>query len=114
MAADPDEYHRRIWFFEFFRGVCDPDVPSFEELISEQPPRTGDVRFDALLAASAEYVAEEHGVATPRWCLDESLRLGEPWNLAQWGHAKLLARRNSPTAFAKRNIYIESRDLINV
>jgi hypothetical protein len=114
MAEDPDEGHRLTWFFEFFRGIGDPGVPSFTELIDERPPCTGDVRFDALLVATAEHVAHEHDVSIPAWCADSSKTLKESWNLARWSHARVQAQKNSPVAFAERGIYIEARDLINV
>jgi len=113
MIDEPRYKHRLKLFFEFFRGVGDEDA-TVSELIAEEPPRVGDVRFDAILAASAEYVAYCHGLPVPRWAADDSRTLDFGWFIPEYQQARRWAMVYSPPAFKSRGVYIEERDLVNV
>lgn len=113
MRADGDYKHRLKWAFEFFRGVGD-DGADVAALIAEQPGLVGDRRFDAFLAAAAEYVAYHHGVAAPEWCYAPSRILDFGWHIAEYQQARRWAYSRTPGAFMVRGIYIEERELANV
>jgi hypothetical protein len=46
-------------------------------LLRDEPPPTGDERWDALLAAVAEHLAAQHDLAPPEWA--ETRVLQQPW-----------------------------------
>jgi len=54
-----------VWeFLEEYRWEPDNVQPS---LLCDEPPVTGDERWDVLLAALAEYLAAQHDRAAPEW-----------------------------------------------
>jgi len=113
MIEEPRYKHRLKLVFEFFRGAGD-DEADIAELIADEPPRVGDVRFDAILAASAEYVADQHGLPVPVWAEDDSRTLDSDWLIPEYEKAQEWARTDAPPAFKKRRVFIEERDLANV
>jgi len=46
--------------------------------MAEEPPPTGDARFDAALAGLCEYFAREAGLPVPEWT-EAPWRFVEPW-----------------------------------
>jgi transcriptional regulator with XRE-family HTH domain len=62
-------------FADDFRGSS---RPGRIVLIREEPPATGDARFDAALAGVAELFAAEGGLPAPAW-VNEPSRFVEPW-----------------------------------
>lgn len=113
MLDEPRYKHRLKLVFEFFRGVGDADA-DLGQLIAQEPPRVGDARFDAILAASAEYVAYHHDLPVPEWAVDDSRTLDFGWFIPEYQQARRWAMAYSPAAFKARGIYIEERDLANV
>ena len=113
MLAEPRYKHRLKLVFEFFRGVGDEGA-DLAQLIAQEPPRIGDPRFDAILAAAAEYVAYHHDLDVPRWAADDSRTLDFGWFIPEYQQARRWAMVHSPPAFKARGIYIEERDLANV
>lgn len=113
MIAEPRYKHRLKLLFEFFRGVGDPEA-DLARLLAQEPPLVGDVRFDAILAASAEYVAYHHGLAVPQWATEDARTLDFGWFIPEYQQARRWAVVDSPAAFKARGIYIEERDLVNV
>lgn len=109
-ANDPDKLK---WFFEFCRGMGDPEV-DIAALIERRPATTGDLRFDTLLAAAAEHYAFHGGVDTPQWCSDDIYYLQTPWWIPGTRQANVWAFVYAPAAFRVRGIFIERRDLANV
>src|SRR4249920_2386481 len=64
-----------VWeFLEEYRWEPDDVQPS---LPGDEPPTTGDERWDALLAALAEHLAAHHDLAAPEWT--EIRVLQRPW-----------------------------------
>lgn len=113
IQAAPTYKHRLKWLFEFFRGVGDPEA-DLAALIAEEPAETGDVRFDAFLAASAEYVALHHDLTPPPWCFEAKRVLPFGWHIAETQQARRWAYGRTPGPFLGRGIYIEERELGNV
>jgi hypothetical protein len=64
-----------VWeFLEEYRWEPDDVQPS---LLVDEPPTTGDKRWDALLAALAEHLTAQHDLAAPEWT--EIRVLQRPW-----------------------------------
>jgi hypothetical protein len=74
-TAESKTRWKLVWeFLEEYRWEPD-DVQS--SLLRDEPPPTGDERWDALLAAVAEHLAAQHDLAPPEWA--ETRVLQQPW-----------------------------------
>ncbi len=62
-------------FADDFRGSSRPGKIA---LLADDPPPTGDARFDAALAGVAELFAAEAAIPAPEW-VDGPTRFVEPW-----------------------------------
>lgn len=78
-------------------------------LLDEPPTSTGDERWDAFLAALAEYLAARDGRGTPDWVGFRPLvRFWFPFNTAA---ARADAIVHAPAAFRSRGIYLSQHEL---
>lgn len=66
---------------------------------------------DATLAAYADLLAERIGVAPPAWCLEPERVAPEPWFANEGPRGRILALRDSPPAFKRRNLFSFAPDL---
>jgi transcriptional regulator with XRE-family HTH domain len=90
-------------FADDFRGSSRPGRIA---LVREEPPPTGDPRFDAALAGAAELFAREAGLATPGW-VEGPVRFVEPWWFVSSRptlDAYVLA--HTPAVFARHGVFI--------
>jgi hypothetical protein len=78
-------------------------------LLRDEPPPTGDERWDALLAALAEHLAAQHDLAPPEWA--EMRVLQQPWFPAELEIQRADALVWAPAAFRKHGVYLSARDL---
>src|ERR1035437_3194682 len=89
-----------VWeFLEEYRWEPDGVQPS---LLRDEPPATGDERWDALLAA-------QHDQAAPEWT--EIRVLQRPWFPAELEAQRADALVWAPAAFRKHGVYLSARDL---
>ncbi len=96
-----------VWeFLEEYRWEPD-DVQLL--LLWDEPPATGDERWDVLLAALAEYLAAQHDRAAPEWT--EMRVLQRPWFPAELEIQRADALVWAPAAFRKHGVYLSARDL---
>ena len=75
-------------------------------LLKDDPPGTGDARFDAALAGVAELFATEGVIAAPAWVNDPT-RFVEPWWFVASRpafHAYTLA--NTPAVLARHGVFM--------
>jgi hypothetical protein len=78
-------------------------------LLSDEPAAIGDERWDTLLAALAEHLAAEHGLAPPDRA--ETRVLQRPWFPAELATQRAEALVWAPAAFRKHGVYLSARDL---
>ena len=96
-----------VWeFLEECRWEPDDVQPS---LLQDEPPATGDERWDVLLAALAEHLATQHDLAAPGWT--EIRVLQQPWFPAELETQRADALVWAPAAFRKHGVYLSARDL---
>jgi hypothetical protein len=96
-----------VWeFLEEYRWEPD-DIQ--RSLLHDEPPTTGDERWDALLAALAEHLAAQHDLAAPEWT--EIRVLPRPWFPAELETQRADALVWAPAAFRKHGVYLSARDL---
>jgi transcriptional regulator with XRE-family HTH domain len=75
-------------------------------LLSEEPPLTGDRRFDAALAGTAEFFAREVAIPAPRW-VDGSQRFVEPWwFVSSKSSLDAYTLAHTPAVFARHGVFI--------
>jgi hypothetical protein len=78
-------------------------------LVLDEPPATGDERWDVLLAALAEHLMAQHDLAPPQWTEPRVLR--RPWFPAELAVQRTEALVWAPAAFRKHGVYLSARDL---
>jgi hypothetical protein len=96
-----------VWeFLEEYRW----EPPAVQQaLVLDEPPATGDERWDVLLAALAEHLLAQHDLAPPQWT--ESRVLRRPWFPAVLAVQRAEALVWAPAAFRKHGVYLSARDL---
>ena len=90
-------------FADDFRGSSRPGRIA---LLRDEPPPTGDARFDAALAGVAELFAAEGAIAAPAW-VNRPGRFVEPWWFVASRpefHAYTLA--NTPALLARHGVFM--------
>ncbi|HNM83523.1 MAG: hypothetical protein U0Q20_02330 [Mycobacterium sp.] len=111
IAARGDDATRWRIFFEFVRGADESGAAALT-LTSREPPLTGDIRFDALLAAAAEHIAARRGRPGPLWTLTVDRFLSRPWWTSPLPSARAEAVLWTPASFRRRGIYLDRHDLV--
>jgi transcriptional regulator with XRE-family HTH domain len=102
-ARERDALRLLFGFADDFRGSSRPGQIS---LIHEEPPDTGDPRFNAALAGTAEFFARESEIAAPSW-VEESSRFVEPWWFATDRPAfEAYTFAHTPAVFARHGVFI--------
>jgi hypothetical protein len=90
-------------FVEHFDKAGDADRL---RMIEAPPDSTGEIRYDAMLAALVEYSAARWGLIPPAWVDDPDRFLEEWWFVSgmQSLHANAIVR--SPISFKRRGVFI--------
>jgi transcriptional regulator with XRE-family HTH domain len=105
-----DESTKLRLVFEFLRGAADDGQP-LRLLVAAEPRPTGDVRFDALLAAIAEDLCVHAGIAPPGWVHHDRRFLAVPWWVAELPSARARALVHAPASYRRRGVMIDPHDL---
>jgi transcriptional regulator with XRE-family HTH domain len=75
-------------------------------LLRDEPPSTGDTRFDAALAGVAEFFAAERALAAPTW-VDGASRFVEPWwFVASRPALNAYTLAHTPAVFARHGVFV--------
>jgi transcriptional regulator with XRE-family HTH domain len=102
-GREQDALRLLFGFADDFRGSSRPGQAS---LLRDEPPPTGDQRFDAALAGVAELFAMEGGIAVPGG-VNGTGRFAEPWWFVTSRpefHAYVLA--NTPAVLARHGVFM--------
>ena len=107
--------HFRDWLHEIRRHSSRPQLAA---AVQQEPPLLA-ARFvqgevaDAWLAAYAEHLAGRIGRPVPAWANKRGRVSPEPWfaTAVTSARLRLLALRDSPAAFKKRNLFTPAVDL---
>lgn len=75
--------------------------------IAARPEPCGDARFDAYLAALAEYLAMRHRLPVPDWVYDDDRFLETWWFSTGCPSLHATALQQSPAAFRRRGIFVD-------
>lgn len=91
---------------QFMDDYRETERHSRAALLEDVPPSTGDVRWDAFLAAVAEHLAYHGDLPIPRW-VDRSGRfLTQWWFPTDLPSVMASALAESPAAFRRRGIFV--------
>jgi hypothetical protein len=100
---------RWLMISEFLEEHRHEPKPRRLELLREEPPPTGDERWDVFLAALAEYLAANDGRRGPRWC--EQRHLYQFWFPFNTPLARAEAIVHAPAAFRRRGVLVARGEL---
>jgi hypothetical protein len=109
LAATVDERLRWKLVWEFLEEYRWESADKQVGLLQEEPEPVGDERWDALLAALAEHLCAEHGLAPPEWVEPRVLR--RAWFPARLAVQRTDALVRAPAAFRKHGVYLSAHDL---
>ncbi|HEY2631250.1 MAG TPA: helix-turn-helix transcriptional regulator [Solirubrobacteraceae bacterium] len=102
--GEEDDALRLVFgFADDFRGSSRPGRIA---LLNDNPPPTGDPRFDAALAGTAEFFAREAEIVPPSW-VDGPNRFVEPWWFVSSRPAfDAYVLQHTPAVFARHGVFI--------
>lgn len=109
LSREGDEKVRWKHVWEFFEEYRWEPAERQPQLLRDEPPSTGDARWDALLAALAEHLAALHDLAPPEWSRPRVL--ATPWFPSSLPSKRMEALVWAPAAFRKHGVYLSARDL---
>ncbi len=108
-VADAD----RRWslLLEFLEEYEHEPASRRRSLVEAEPASTGDVRWDALLAGIAEWLAVRDSFPAPTWVGLPERTLAEPWSPHQLASLRRLAADNAPSEIRRHGVLIDPYDL---
>jgi hypothetical protein len=109
LARHTDEKIRWKYVWEFLEEYRWEPAERRPSLLGDEPPLTGEERWDALLAAIAEHLTAELDQAPPAWT--RSRVLATPWFPSTLPSKRTEALVWAPAAFRKHGVYLSARDL---
>jgi hypothetical protein len=80
VAGEADAGRRWSLLLEFIEEYEHEPSTNRGSLVEAEPARTGDVRWDALLAGIAEWLAARDAFPAPTWVGLPERTLAEPWS----------------------------------
>ena len=83
-------------------------------LLAEDPPSTGDARWDALIAGVVEDFALHHGLPAPSWVFAPSRYLSKWWFVTSFTSMRPTAIVETPAALSGRGVFVQRASLVNV
>jgi transcriptional regulator with XRE-family HTH domain len=105
LAQDRERDALRL-LFGFADDFRSSSRPGRIALLQEEPPSTGDARFDAALAGAAEFFAREAEIQAPEW-VDGPNRFVEPWWFATSRQAfEAYTLAHTPAVFARHGVFM--------
>jgi hypothetical protein len=83
-------------------------------MIAAEPPKTGDTRWDAFVAALAEWLAVRSGLAAPDWVHADDRYLHRGWWVTRMQSMRAWEYAGSPASFKSHGVYLHRESLTNV
>ena len=109
LAATGDDRHRWRLIAEFLEEYRhEPDAVR-AALLADEPPGTGNERWDVFLAALAEHLATRDGRGVAAWAADR--RLAAFWFPFNSAAARVDAVVHAPASFRSRGIFVAPGEL---
>ncbi|MDQ1517037.1 MAG: hypothetical protein QOE80_2867 [Actinomycetota bacterium] len=111
---ETDDRRRRRLVLEFVSRFAATEPTHRVALLLEEPTPVGDSRWDALLGALGEHLAFHDAVDPPQWCTGSNRFLDRPWYWIDLPSVRRRVRLGAPTAFRRRNVWVDRSDLERV
>ncbi len=112
--AVPDEREALRWVAQFVAEVKRAPSTDRPELVADEPPPTGDRRWDAMLAGVVEQLCFDHGLAIPAWVMQPGRFLDQWWFVTPYRSLHASAFAETPAALANRGVFIHGQSLESV
>ena len=90
------------------------DLQTQHRMITAEPSSTDDQRWDAFLAALAEWLAVQAGLPTPAWAHSRHRYLDHGWWLTRSTALRAWEYAGSPASFQAHGVYLHRDSLVNV
>jgi transcriptional regulator with XRE-family HTH domain len=90
------------------------DVDTRRRMIAAEPLTTGDARWDAFVAALAEWLAVRAGTSAPEWTHHAGRYLHQGWWVTPMASMHAWEYAGSPASFKTRGVYVHRDSLVNV
>lgn len=104
-----DEKTRRRLVLEFLEGWQWEPAAARHYLVVDEPPLTGDQRYDVLLAGLAEWLTAQDGQPAPWWADGRALTTW--WFPSDTAAGRADAIVHAPAALRRRGVFIAAIDL---
>jgi hypothetical protein len=106
MAAEPAAAFREVVQFVDDLTAVDPEVGC--DAVEEEPSTTGDLRWDALIAAAVDWVSSARDWPGPAWTSGARWKLDAPgWVVSPYEQLHPLIREQTPEEFARHGVYVD-------
>jgi hypothetical protein len=103
VEGEKSAWRRLLDFVDDFRGSSRPGRLA---LVETAPMSCGDVRFDAAMAAIAEFLCDEAAIPWPAWT-DGPEWFVEPWWFVSGLRGyEAMALRDSPVEFKRHGVFV--------
>ena len=79
-----------------------------------EPVSTEDERFDALLAAIANYWLSRDSLPLPTWINNPDRSLTIPWDVESTPELQKSARKATPKSISRHGIYLAESELLSI
>lgn len=90
------------------------DAATRSRMIAAEPLPTGDVRWDAFLAALGEWLAVTTDLPAPSWTQEKGRFLDRGWWITPMQSMRAWEYAGSPVSFKSRGVYVHRDSLVNV
>ncbi|MDQ6785150.1 MAG: hypothetical protein M3063_17295 [Actinomycetota bacterium] len=111
VVDEVDADRRWLLLLEFLEEYEHEPATGHRSLIEPEPGRTGDPRWDALLAGIAEWLAAKGSFPAPPWATTPERTLAEPWSPHALASLRRLATDNAPPEIRRHGVLIDPYDL---
>lgn len=111
VADEADADRRWLLLLEFLEEYEHEPPTDRRSLVEAEPARTGDARWDALLAGIAEWLAARDSFPTLPWVGTPERTLSEPWSPHKLTSLQRLAADNAPPEIRQHGVLIDPYDL---
>ncbi len=115
LAQSPSDRHEALrWVTQFIVDFERAPAEALLTMVADEPAPTGDCRWDALLAATAEHLCYHQGVAVPAWSMAPIRFLETWWFVSPYRSVHASAMVGTPAAFANRGVFLHASSLTSV
>jgi len=111
-AADKQEAF--AWVAQFVTEFHHAAMPDRLHLVEDEPPSTGDQRWDAMLAGVVEHLCFHDGIPTPAWTMHPDRFLDRWWFVTPYPSLHASAFVETPPALANRGVFVHASSLESV